>query len=81
MPRWEHYAVCKCGLKFHAPSGNLFFVNVACCPECGEDKPQWAESHRDWPIRRMRWISTASWWRPKTWFTGYWQTHPQDLLL
>jgi hypothetical protein len=81
MSAWHYYAVCPCGMKFRAPDGEIFFVFVECCPECGERKPHTLTTRigkASWKILRMRWVSTAKLFSPRTWFTGHWEIHPED---
>lgn len=68
MGDWKPYAICTgCGAQHYAPFASLFHVMVAVCPKCGEPKI-------GWPIRTMRWVGTAQFWRPSTWGSGYWET-------
>jgi len=63
---WDTYGVCICGkYKEHAWKGDKFFISSTICPYCG--------THKDaWDIKILRKVSTSIWYKPWTWFTGYW---------
>ena len=80
---WKDYIICpKCERKEYAPFASVFHVHFKCCPRCGTRKPEpWGlnRPEGEWPMVRMRWIDTVTWWKPSTWGSGYWEVHEDDL--
>ena len=67
---------CRCvncdGVKDDAPFGARFensFESRRFCSECGHSE--------GWYDSRERWVATDVWWKPWTWFDGYWEKVPQ----
>lgn len=57
----------KCtAINYWAPY-NAANENTYCkvCPVCNQ-QTVWVDSIE-------RWVSTATWWNPKTWLNGYWE--------
>lgn len=78
---WKHYIICpKCERKEYAPFATPVHVHFECCPRCGTRKPDGFRRGGDlWTMVRMRWIDTVTWWKPRTWGTGYWEVHGDDI--
>lgn len=59
-------AFCPCGSwSSEAPFGDLFHIHRSVCPQCGAPKSMWK-------VETVRWKSTAVWYKPWTWGSGYW---------
>ncbi len=71
---WETRAVCpNCGWHCYCAFGESFHAmhngsHVAICPQCAEPNSS------SWAVEPMRWINTATFWKPWTWSSGFWES-------
>lgn len=74
MTRWDTYAVCtSCDAKYQVADGRLFFAPVA-CHHCGlRSNHSVFDRGPKWPVKTMRYVSTAKLFSPSTWGSGRWE--------
>lgn len=75
MARYQERAFCpKCGFNDEAPFGETFFLTgrYSVCPKCGNPVYNRYSIFAGFEVRTVRWSSTSVWWKPSSWFSGYW---------
>jgi hypothetical protein len=66
---WVVHHICGCGyVPTHSENSVLMRFDFPWCPKC---------EMRDYRKKYRRWISQSIWYKPQTWFRGYYEWEQQ----